>query len=191
MALVTKAKMIASLNDQRPGFKERYIGKALVAIFNFQTEDEKSANSTDNHNNIGFSGSDAKDGSITAKYFLKHGTLLDWMVDNWMKDFRGSPRITKYARQLNIVAEAKAAKAAKAEKVKPRYDHDGTEHDKCVFLGHDAQYDVWFHIKWGEVVLRFGDEPQENRAMCLGDARNAKAYANAVEMVRKYIQDPS
>lgn len=184
MALVTKSKMIEALNDPRPGFKERYIGKALVAIFNFQTEEEKTHNDTETNNNIGFSGSDAKDGSITAKYFLKHGTLLDWMVDNWMKDFRGSPRITKYARQLNIVAEAKAAKQA----VKPRFEHDADEGSKPVFLGHDGQYDVWFHIKWGEVVLRFGNGPQQNRALDLSAARQAKDYANAVEMVRKFIQ---
>ncbi len=183
MALVTKSKMIEALNDPRPGFKERYIGKALVAIFNFQTEEEKTHNDTETNNNIGFSGSDAKDGSITAKYFLKHGTLLEWMVDNWMKDFRGSPRITKYARQLNIVAEAKAAKA-----IKPRFEHDADEGSKPVFLGHDGQYDVWFHIKWGEVVLRFGNEPQQNRALDLSSARQAKDYTNAVEMVRKFIR---
>ena len=186
MALVTKSKMIEALNDPRPGFKERYIGKALVAIFNFQTEDEKSSNSTDNSNQIGFSGSDAKDGSITAKYFLKHGTLLDWMVERWTRDFRGSPRITKYARQLNIVAESKAAKQAEA--VKPRFDHDADEESKHVFLGHDGQYDVWFGIKWGEVILRFGNQPGENRALDLSSAKRTKQYATAIEMVTQYIR---
>lgn len=181
MAIVTKAKMIAALNDPRKGFKEQYIGKALVAIFNFQTEDEKSSNTTDNNNAIGFSGADAKDGSITAKYFLKHGVLREWMVERWMRDFRGSPRITKYARQLNIVAERKAAN-------KQRFEHDADEGSKHVYLGRDGDYDVWFGIKWGEVILRYGNEPQENRALDLSAARQAKDFANAVEMIRKFIQ---
>lgn len=183
MAIVTKSNMIEALNDSRPGFIQQYIGKALVAIFNFQTEDEKSANSTDNNNNIGFTGSDAKDGSITAKYFLKNGTLLDWMVDSWLKDFRGSPRITKYARQLNMVAAIKSAKA----EAKPRFTHDDDAQDKAVFIGRDGIFDVWFHAHWNEVVLRFGDNPQDCRALDMQTARKISDYTDAVRMIDLYL----
>ncbi len=203
MSIVTKLKMINALNDPRSGFKEQYIGKALVAIFNFQTEDEKSSNSAHNHNEVGFSGTDAKDGCITAKYFLKHGTLRDWMVDRWMKDCRGSPRITKYARQLNIAAELKAAKQAElraakqaelkaakqAEAVKPRFIHDAHEDTKPVFLGRDGIYDTWFHVTWEEIVLRFDNHPDDYAAMSLLEARTLEDYEGPVNKVDNYIRN--
>lgn len=104
--IVTRASLMALLQD--PVKRPHVIGRALVALFNNQTRDEKSANHTQLNNTIGFSGADARDGSITAKYYLKHGTLLEWQIDNWMKDFRGFPRICKYVRQLNEAARAKA-----------------------------------------------------------------------------------
>ena len=94
---------------------KQIIGRALVALFRRQTEVEKAVNTTKTVNNRGFTAADAKSGSITAKYFIKHGTLLDWQVRKWaagMGEF-GEPRLVKYWRQLNEVAEEKrAAKAA-------------------------------------------------------------------------------
>lgn len=107
--IVTKQSMIQSLQDTRPGFVAQYIGKALVAIFERQTESEKQSNTTDKWNTIGFAGCDAKSGSITAKYFIKHHTLLDWQIEQWTRDYKGSPRITKYHRQLNEIALEKQA----------------------------------------------------------------------------------
>ncbi len=187
MALVTKQQMINALQDERPGFKEAYIGKALVATFNYQTEDEKSHNGTETNNNIGFSGSDARDGSITAKYFLKHRTLLPWMVENWMRDWRGAPRITKYARQLNMVAEMKAAKAKATSKPTPNFTHDQEPDMKHVFLGHTSDgHDVWYGIKFSEVIIRFGNEEPQYRAMDVNDARSVDSYQEAVELVNQY-----
>lgn len=104
--IVTRATLLNLLED--PTKRPHVIGRALVALFNNQTRDEKSSNITNHDNMIGFSGADAKSGSITAKYYLKHGTLLDWQIDQWMRDFRGYPRICKYVRQLNIAAQLKA-----------------------------------------------------------------------------------
>ena len=106
--IVTRASLMTLLNDEAK--RPHVIGRALVALFEHQTRDEKAVNHTQHHNFVGFSSSDARDGSITAKYYLKHKTLLPWQIDNWMKDFRGFPRITKYVRQLNRAAEAKAAR---------------------------------------------------------------------------------
>lgn len=100
--IVTRASLMALLQDEAK--RPHVIGRALVALFNNQTRDEQSANHTTQDNTIGFSGSDAKSGSITAKYYLKHKTLLPWQVDMWMRDFRGFPRICKYVRQLNAAA---------------------------------------------------------------------------------------
>jgi hypothetical protein len=107
MSIVTRATLMDLLKDEKK--RPHVIGRALVALFEHQTRTEQAANHTQVHNYVGFSSSDARDGSITAKYYLKHKTLLPWQIDNWMKDFRGFPRITKYVRQLNAAAEAKAA----------------------------------------------------------------------------------
>mgnify|MGYP006914134411 FL=1 len=93
------------LNTGDDNTRKVVIGRALKALFNKQTEDERQINDTHNTNNVGFSQADAKKGSITAKYFIKHGTLLDWQVDVWMAPTRnGLPRIVKYVRQLNDIA---------------------------------------------------------------------------------------
>ena len=120
--LVTRATLLNLLRDDAK--RQHVIGRALVALFNRQTRSEQAANHTDNLNWVGFSGSDARDGSITAKYYIKHKSLLPWQVDNWMKDFRGFPRITKYARQLNQIAQEKAAEKAPAPKPVEPMDPD-------------------------------------------------------------------
>jgi hypothetical protein len=85
------------------------VGRALVAIFRAgQTEDERAGNTTDVLNGVGFSGADARSASITAKYFIKHGTLQDWQVEQWTKPAKnGYPRLCKYVKQLNAIAESK------------------------------------------------------------------------------------
>ena len=45
------------------------IGRALVHLFRRQTEDEQESNSTRHDNQRGFTSSDARRGSITAKYY--------------------------------------------------------------------------------------------------------------------------
>lgn len=87
----------------------RVIARALVVIFERQTEDEKADNQTEVENGIGFTGFDAKSGTLTAKYFLKHKRLEQWQIDRWMKPAKdGYPRICRYAKQLNEIAIQKA-----------------------------------------------------------------------------------
>ena len=85
------------------------IGRALVAIFKTgQTDAERSSNTTDVDNGIGFSGADARGASITAKYFIKYGTLQAWQVEQWTRVAKnGYPRLCKYAKQLNAIAVSK------------------------------------------------------------------------------------
>lgn len=101
--IVTRQSLIDMLEDDTK--RVHVIGRALVALFDRQTRDEKESNDTRNTNMRGFSQSDARQGSLTAKYYLKHKTLQDWMVDNWMRNWRGYPRITKYWKQLDQVAK--------------------------------------------------------------------------------------
>ena len=105
--IVTRDSMAAMLSNPNPAYVQAVIGKALVAIFNRQTEDEKNINDVREHNTIGFSGADARTGSITAKYFLKHKSLMPWQVEKWSKISRGYPRICKYHKQLNEIAITK------------------------------------------------------------------------------------
>lgn len=89
------------------------IGRALVHLFNRQTADEKAINSTNTHNARGFTSGDARQGSLTAKYYLKHKTLLDWQVAQWQRpSAKGGTRLGKYYRQI---AEEAARKAAMAD----------------------------------------------------------------------------
>lgn len=105
MATVTR-ESLAALLERKP---EVVVGRALVALFRKQTDSERVDNTTDNNNGVGFSGADARSGSITAKYYIKHGKLLDWQVEQWTKSAKnGYPRLCKYVKQLNAIAEGKS-----------------------------------------------------------------------------------
>ena len=111
--IVTHSSLTKMLFDSNADRRAQIIGRALVALLKRQTQDERTANTTNVHNNRGFMSCDARSGSIGAKYFLKHGTLLDWQVEKWMKPTAsGTPRIVKYSKQLNEVANEKLAAAA-------------------------------------------------------------------------------
>lgn len=107
-AIVTKESLKKMLDDADDAKRGRIVGRALVGLFDRQTEDEKAANDTKKHNTIGFAACDAKSGSLTAKYFIKNGQLLQWQLDRWLKKQPdGYPRICRYVRQLDEIARAK------------------------------------------------------------------------------------
>jgi hypothetical protein len=112
-AIVTKQSLARMLNEADATKRAHIIGRALVALFERQTAAEQSSDSTDQSNSIGFASCDARGGSLTAKSFLKNRTLADWQVEQWIRPQRnGLPRICKYDRQLNEIAEEKARQAA-------------------------------------------------------------------------------
>ena len=117
MTKVTKQyieQYLASHDDENC---KQFIGRALVVLFNNQTEGEKQCNDTNVENGEGFTGADAHSGCITAKYFLKHKTLLDWQVELWTKtNKRGTRRISKYWRQLNSAAQRKSARVNRTDR---------------------------------------------------------------------------
>jgi hypothetical protein len=109
---VTRESLLAMLNQADDARKAQIIGRALVVVFRNQTASEQSSNTTNVYNGTGFAGMDAHGGCLTAKSFLKNGTLQPWQVDRWMKVGKaGFPRICKYYRQLEEAAQAKVAKA--------------------------------------------------------------------------------
>ena len=106
-SLVTRESLIALVIRGDEVSKEA-VGRALTHLFNRQTRDEQITNDTCKHNEIGFTPQDARSGSITAKYFIKHRTLLDWQYEKWIEpNAKGIPRIAKYWRQLNEEANQK------------------------------------------------------------------------------------
>ena len=68
--------------------------RALVRIFEAQTQNEQSANSTLHNNGIGFTSSDAKILSRIVKYYLSYGRIDDYFMHIV------HARIPKYARQI-------------------------------------------------------------------------------------------
>ena len=111
MSIVTRDSLQSMLTNPNPSYVAKVVGRALVALFQYQTASEKSSNTTDNQNGVGFAGCDAYSGSMTAKYFMKHGTLADWQVAKWTKiQKNGYARLCKYSNQLNKIAEDKASK---------------------------------------------------------------------------------
>ena len=103
--IVTHESLNAMLNNPNQEYVQKVIGRALVALLERQTADEQHCNTTKEHNNIGFSGCDGRSGTLTAKYWMKHKRLEQWMVERWTKIGKGGlPRLCRYAKQLNQIA---------------------------------------------------------------------------------------
>lgn len=85
------------------------MGRALVHLFRRQTFDEQQSNDTRHDNGRGFTASDARSGSISAKYYLKHNRLESWHQAMWLKrNRRGQTRLGKYYGQILEEAKKKA-----------------------------------------------------------------------------------
>ena len=111
--MVTKDSLTKMIQAANPEKQAQIVGRACLVLFKRQTESERQTNATNTENSIGFTGSDAKCGSLTAKTFLKHKTLQPWQVERWLKvDCRGTMRIAKYWKQLDEAARDKAAAVA-------------------------------------------------------------------------------
>lgn len=110
--LVTRESIQLMLNNPNHVYVAKVVGRALVGLFERQTEHEQSVNHTEEHNTIGFAGCDGRSGSLTAKTFLKRGTLEEWQIDRWTKvsPRTGFARLCKYHKQLNEIAIRKAQK---------------------------------------------------------------------------------
>lgn len=104
--IVTRDSIQTMLNNQNPKYVIDVVGRALVAIFKYQTESEKVSNDTKELNGVGFAGCDGRSGSLTAKSYLKNKTLQPWQVERWTKisEKTGFARLCKYHSQLNTIA---------------------------------------------------------------------------------------
>lgn len=100
--MVTKDSVKEMLSNSNPLYVQAVIGKGLLVMYNNQTEEEQCNASTKENNGIGFTGFDAKSGTLTALFYKRHKRLESWMISKWLKlDKKGYPRLCKYHRQLN------------------------------------------------------------------------------------------
>lgn len=107
--IVTKESLLLMLEEADTARKKLIVGRALAAVYQFQTDEEKVTSSAKEHNGVGFTRWDAELGVQTAQYYLRHKTLTNWQLDKWLN----KGRIAKYHRQLNAVAEAKILQGRK------------------------------------------------------------------------------
>lgn len=106
--LVTRDTLAQMLRNEKRAYVEAVVGRALVALLQRQTREEQATNDTRVWNSVGFSGADAKSGTLTAKSYLKRKALEDWQIQKWTKPAKnGYPRLCKYAEQLNQIAQEK------------------------------------------------------------------------------------
>lgn len=110
--IVTRESLTRMLQDPNTAKVQAVIGRALTLLLARQTREEAEANTTRQHNTVGFSSSDARTGCLTAKYWLKHKRLEDWMIAQWTRDWKGAPRLAKYHAQLNEEAIRKQEKTS-------------------------------------------------------------------------------
>lgn len=87
----TYIKWLLNMND-------RAVERAIVAIYNRQTEDEQNAQDTKHSNGVGFSGADARLGSYYAKWIMSGKHLSgNHLVKARLMSY-------KYVRQLSEIA---------------------------------------------------------------------------------------
>lgn len=82
---------------------QRWVERALVAIYRKQTEQERASSSTIVNNGVGFSAFDAHIGSYLAQWVLKGKPLSG----KWLE--RGRKLAMKYSGQLVQIANSKEA----------------------------------------------------------------------------------
>ncbi len=97
---------------------DQAVARALVVLFDRQTNDEKLAARTKLYNMRGFTGADAHYGTRNARQVLGGRGLYDSQLSYWRRPNRKNiPRIAKYWRQLVEEAELKAQRKAEAQRI--------------------------------------------------------------------------
>lgn len=77
---------------------DKWLYRALLAIYNRQTEDEKNSEVTQHENNVGFNGPDSNVMTRYAKRYQRYGMLYGSEKNDCRK------RLLKYCKQLAKIA---------------------------------------------------------------------------------------
>jgi hypothetical protein len=90
---------------------DKAVARALVVLYERQTESERSSDSTNTHNNRGFGHAHAFMGCRMAKFFLSRGFLTPKQIAYWRKSTpKRGMRLGMYWKQLAEAAQEKALK---------------------------------------------------------------------------------
>jgi len=101
---MNKQEIVALLQSN-----DKAIARAVVVLNERQTASEQNAESTINHNGVGFTPADARMGTSMANFYTKRGYLTEKQLAYWKKpNVNGTWRICKYAGQLLDIAKQKA-----------------------------------------------------------------------------------
>jgi hypothetical protein len=84
---------------------DRAVERAIIALYERQTQDEKAVGDTRHHNKIGFNGADAKFLSYAARLILSGHKLYPSKLQEARR------RLGKYSGQLLRIAEEKQSRA--------------------------------------------------------------------------------
>lgn len=77
------------------------VERAMIRLYELQTQDERVASETKHHNNIGFAGNAAKRGSYYARWVMSGRQLTGHHLD------RAQAIALRHSRQLVAIANAK------------------------------------------------------------------------------------
>ncbi len=83
---------------------DKAVGRAVVALWKRQTEDERQARTTKHENGRGFNQADGGPGCSDAALFAEQGWLPVTIVEFWRAPQGNTTRIGKYAGQLLEIA---------------------------------------------------------------------------------------
>ena len=99
-------ELTAELIREKMATDQRWLERAILAIYQRQTQDEQADQATLKRNGIGFNGGDASTGSYMATWLLKGNHLS--------RDFVAKARriMPKYAEQLLRIANESKPKEA-------------------------------------------------------------------------------
>ncbi len=111
---------------------DRAVCRALVVLYERQTEDEKTSEHTRHDNGRGFRPCHARMGTSMAKFYLSRGFLTQKQIAYWRKEGKEGMRIAIYWRQLLDEAHKKAAEkllGEAARKVQPLTEEEHLERE--------------------------------------------------------------
>ena len=98
----TKESIKSLIESSNPVTARKAIERGVIAIYERQTADEKSTETTRHHNHVGFQACDARRGSYYAKWVISGKHLTGLHFD------KAKAIVTRYAGQLAQIANEKA-----------------------------------------------------------------------------------
>lgn len=109
MATHTKDSILALIDSN-----DKAVGRAVVAIYRRQTQEERNAEATLKHNNVGFNSYDARYLSYVATYYMRHQQLTGKHLA------KARSKVRKYWKQLLEIANDNQSKREVVQRVEQK-----------------------------------------------------------------------